>query len=107
MAPISMRNRAQFTTLLLHFSLYFSWASLPRSPFHIYHTGRARDLVMMDSMGSAEPINFKRRILQPINFLETHILTLNGPKLDSFQSPEKASNPSIQIPNEAPAGLRC
>lgn len=35
--PISMRNRAQFTTLLLHFSLYFSWASLPGSPFHINH----------------------------------------------------------------------
>ena len=64
----------------------------------------------MGSIGSAEPIKFERGVLKPINFwrnsIEIHILTLNGTKLGSFNFPEKASNPSIQIPNEAPADKR-
>ena len=43
--------------------------------------GHYRGLVSMGSMGSAEPINFETRVLEPINFwgnsIETHILTLN------------------------------
>ena len=45
----------------------------------------SRGLVSMGSMGSAKPINFERRVLAPINFLdnsiEIHILTLNGTKI--------------------------
>ena len=45
--------------------------------------------VGMGSMGSAEPINFERRVLEPINFLdnsiEIHILTLNGTEIINLQ----------------------
>ena len=64
-------------------------------------------------MGSAEPINFERRVLEPINFLgtsiETHIMIISwywmARKLGNIQSPKKASNPSIQIPDGTPALL--
>ena len=63
----------------------------------------------MGSMGLVEPINFERRVLEPIifwgNSLETLILTKNGNKIRYFQFLQKASNPLIQIPDEAPATM--
>ena len=56
-------------------------------------------LVSMGSMGSAEPFNFRTKSI------ETRILTLNGTKIRQFSVSQKASNPSIQVPDEAPVAL--
>ena len=58
------------------------------------------------SMVSAEPINFERMVLKPINFwenrIETHILTPNDAKTRQFSSSKKALNPSTEIHDGVP-----
>ena len=61
-----------------------------------------RGFVSMGSMGLAEPINFERRVLEPIIFLgnsiESHILT---PKLGNFHL-QKRLRTHTDTPDEVP-----
>ena len=62
-----------------------------------------RGIVGMGSMGSAEPINFKRRVLYPSIFkeiqLKFNILILIDFKVSYISSYKKLSNPSVEIPS--------
>ena len=67
-------------------------------------------LMLVNPEGSAEPINFQKWILEPINFLGNSIKVTfwhwMAPKLGNFQTSKKPSNPSIQNPDGASAAIK-